>query len=40
MPNNKLRIPVGMGASCDGIYVIFVFHTKNTNKSLVKLSAD
>ena len=40
MPNNKLQIPVGMGASCDGIYVIFVFHKKNTNESLVKLSTD
>lgn len=37
MPNNKLQIPVGMGASCDGKYIIFIFHTKNINESLVKL---
>lgn len=36
-PNNKLQIPVGMGTSCDGKYIIFIFHTKNINESFVKL---
>lgn len=38
--NNKLQVPVGMGTSCDGKYINFIFHTKNINESFVKLPTD
>lgn len=40
MPNNKLWVSAETRTSYDGVYVIFIFQTKNINESLVKLSVD
>lgn len=40
MPKYKLSVPVEIGTSCDGKYIILIFHTKNINELFVKLSTD
>lgn len=40
MPKNKLSVPVEVGTSGVGKYIILIFYTENINELFVKLSTD